>query len=116
METLIAELFAARTTTHRLHLATASFAQHVALGELYDALVPLADSLAESYQGKYGKLSLTDVIPLPETDPMVFINSMCTWAEASKEVINKSDSHLLNEWDNVISLFYKAKYKLNHLK
>lgn len=116
MEALIAELFAARTTAHRLHLATSSFAQHIALGELYDSLVGLADSLAEMYQGKYGKLKLADVMPLSETDPLKFINSMATWAEHAKESIDKNDSHLLNEWDNVIAAFYKTKYKLEHLR
>ena len=116
METLIAELFAMRTTLHRMHLATQSFAQHVALGELYETIVDLADGIAEIYQGKYGKLHMNDIKPQEETDPIKFVAGMAIWSEHAKELIDKNDTHLLNEWDAVIAAIYRTKYKLEHLR
>ena len=51
---LIALLFLARDLTHRAHLKTNSYAQHVALNEFYDAIVGFADTFAETYQGMKG--------------------------------------------------------------
>ena len=116
METLIAELFAMRTTLHRMHLATQSFAQHVALGELYETIVELADSIAEIYQGQYGKLHMNDIKPQEETDPIKYVASMAQWSQHAKELIDKNDTHLLNEWDAIISAIFRTKYKLEHLR
>ncbi len=43
---LIATLLLARDITHREHLKTRSYAQHMALGDFYTGIVDLADSLA----------------------------------------------------------------------
>lgn len=50
--------FMSRTYTHMAHLKTASFAEHKALNDFYDSVVDLADTLAESAQGLYGKLDI----------------------------------------------------------
>ena len=116
MEQLISQLFAARDIAHRLHLKTRSFAQHVALGDLYEQLLDLADTLAEVYQGKYGVMN----IPMPqsgfnEMDSVSFVCDLSTWAESARSAINPADTNLLNEWDNVLSSIYRAKYKLQNL-
>ena len=46
-----------RNQAHRFHLTTKSFAEHKALQAYYEAIVPLFDSYAEAYMGKYGRLS-----------------------------------------------------------
>lgn len=116
MEILITALFAARDVSHRLHLATKSFAAHCALGELYDGLVDLADALAESYQGKYGLLNLkAATFTFPDHDAISFIRDFAVWVEAARPAFKPEDTHLLNEWDNVITLVYKTKYKLENL-
>ena len=56
MGEFIALLFMARDITHREHLKTKSYAQHMALGAFYPAIIELADSIAEAYQGCEGKL------------------------------------------------------------
>lgn len=116
MEKLIAGLFAARDTAHILHLKVKSFAAHMALGELYDSLVDLADSLAEVYQGKYGILNIER---LPHSfsshDSLSFIKEFASWVEQGRSLIDPADTHILNEWDNVISQVYKTKYKLENL-
>ena len=116
MDKVIAQLFAARDTSHRLHLRTRSFSAHMALGDLYDALVDLADGLAEIYQGKYGVMT----IPNPEfiftdSEPVLFIRQLAQWAEQTRGMFNPADTNLLNEWDTVLSTIYRAKYKLENL-
>jgi hypothetical protein len=48
------------TATHFLHLQTASYAAHKALGHYYENIVVLADKFAEAYQGHYGIIPLAD--------------------------------------------------------
>jgi hypothetical protein len=121
MEKLINDLFAARDLAHKLHLSTKSFAKHMALGDLYDALLETADDLAEVYQGQYGLLNLggpSQAFQVPDTqtfDALAFIRVLSTWAEAMKAQFNPADTHLLNMWDELLSKIYRAKYKLENL-
>jgi hypothetical protein len=48
-------LMNSRTQAHAFHLTTNSFAQHKALQAYYEGIVPLFDSYAEAYMGKYGR-------------------------------------------------------------
>ena len=116
MEELVSGLFAARDAAHILHLKTRSFAAHMALGDLYDALVDLTDTVTEVYQGKYGVLNIKrSSTSFSDHDPISFIKDFATWVENGRGVFNPEDSHLLNEWDNIISCVYKTKYKLENL-
>lgn len=116
MEEIIASLFAARDQAHILHLRTKSFAKHIALNELYDALLESADSISEIYQGKYGLLNLENPkFNDEETDPVAFVQKLAGWAEQAKNTFLPEDTHLLNEWDTLISAIYRAKYKLENL-
>lgn len=118
MKELICQLFAARDVAHELHLKTRSFAQHLALGALYEGIVPLADALAEAYQGKYGLMDFSQCQPLLSFDrssAVTFIQQLAGWAEGAKGQINPVDTNLLNDWDAVLSLIYSTKYKLENL-
>lgn len=48
-------LMNSRTQAHAFHLTTKSFAEHKALQAYYEGIVPLLDSYAEAYMGKYGR-------------------------------------------------------------
>lgn len=121
MEELINDLFAARDLAHKLHLSTKSFARHLALGDLYDALTKFADDLTEVYQGKYGLMDLGkksqnfEVQNTSTLDPLEYVSALARWAEGKKEVFHPEDSHLINMWDEVITQIYKSKYKIEHL-
>lgn len=115
---LICQLFTARDAAHELHLKTRSFAAHVALGDLYEALIKVADDLAETYQGKYGLIDLSDcrrAVAWDKSSPVAFIQQLAGWAEAARATFNSADTHLLNDWDAVISMIYRTKYKLENL-
>lgn len=48
-------LMNSRTQAHAFHLTTKSFAEHKTLQAYYEGIVPLLDSYAEAYMGKYGR-------------------------------------------------------------
>ena len=52
----IALLMESRNQAHAYHLTTTSYAMHKALRKYYEGIVPLFDSYAEAYMGKYGRL------------------------------------------------------------
>ena len=56
MEDLISVLLHSVNQTHVFHLQTNSFSEHKALNKYYDSIGDIVDTLAESYQGKYGIL------------------------------------------------------------
>ena len=54
---LLSALMHSRTQAHVFHLRTKSFATHKALQGYYEAIVPLLDTYAEAYQGRYGLIN-----------------------------------------------------------
>lgn len=115
MNDIISQLLAARDIAHTLHLRTRSFSAHLALNELYDALVDLVDSLAEMHQGKYGIMDIQiSNVNFNASEAVPFIQQLAVWAEEAKTKIPQ-DSFIQNEWDLVLAAIYKAKYKLENL-
>lgn len=123
MQDVINSLFAARDAAHKLHLKSRSFAKHLALGELYEGLLEKIDELAEVYQGKYGVIDFGqssdhDFMQLAngnQYDPVAFIRQLATYVESIKPHLPR-ESHILNIWDEIVSLVYRAKYKLENLQ
>lgn len=112
---LVSALFSARDKAHQLHLRTRSFAAHIALGELYDGLLPLADEIAEVVQGKYGVMEPIVSTPSLGDDPVAFIQELALWAETAHSYIPAGDSFIANLIDEMQALVYRAKYKLDNL-
>jgi hypothetical protein len=52
---LVATLFLSREIAHREHLFTDSFSVHKSLEEFYNAIVEIADTITEAYQGRCGE-------------------------------------------------------------
>ena len=114
---LVMRLFHARTTAHVLHLKSRSYAQHVALNEFYDGVVPLADSFAEVYQGEYGLIDSFPAKYTPVMDPIPFVKDLADWIQDNRyECAGKEDTHLQNIIDEMVALTREAEYKLTFLK
>lgn len=113
---IVATLFISREQAHRAHLKTKSYAQHVALGEFYDAVVDLADSFAEVAQGTYGLLP-----DIPYKTPLKgaiddVLEKHLDAIEACKSNFSKPvDGPLLNLIDEMGALYAKTLYKLRNL-
>ena len=116
---LIAILFLSRDLAHRDHLKTNSYAQHIALNEFYDAIVDLADKLAEAYQGRHG---IIENIPLlkdenPKSVPADMLQNHMEMVEKLRyTAIEKTDTPLQNIVDEVIGQYLSTLYKLRNLK
>ena len=118
MDQIIAQLFAARDIAHALHLRTRSFAQHLALGDFYEGIIPLADALAEAYAGRYGTINVdmnASAMIFQDSDAISFIRSVAEWAEMIRASLNPTDTFILNQWDEILSLVNRTKYKLENL-
>ena len=102
------------TVTHLQHLATKSFAEHMALGEYYDAIPDLVDKYAEAYQGRYGIITGYDVEFHKAKDPKAYAKGLLNFLDEIKGVLPK-DTDLVNLFDAVVDAVTSLKYKLENL-
>lgn len=112
----ISTLLASRTQAHIFHLQSPSFAQHTALNDYYDGIIPLVDALVESYQGAYGILKgYTSPASFKEDNTsVVYFEALSRFVTQMRTKIPQ-DSFLQNQVDEVISLIESTKYKLINL-
>ena len=114
----ILNLFHCVTNTHVLHLSSRSYSEHMALGDFYEGLDDLADSLAEAYQGKYGIPTYTakyeNTIP---TNALAYLEGVSAYvSSARQEATYPQDSELQNITDEIQALINTTIYKLRYLK
>lgn len=118
---LIVELLDAAAKFHILHLivrGTASYAQHKALNELYDALPDLADGLAESWQG--ATLSIPNY-PTVKAPDLGSVEEAISYIKALRDKIEKVQksidySEIINDLDTIKTELNSTVYKLKFLK
>lgn len=110
-------LFHSATITHFMHLQTDSYSEHKALGDFYEEIVEVTDSLAEAIQGLYQQ-KITNY-------PKMFVNIDKTpveYLKVLKDLVanNRDDmpqeSNIQNEIDNIATLIDSTLYKLTFLK
>lgn len=100
---------------HQLHLQTSSFAEHMALDELYKELPELADEIIEAWQGRNRV-----VLDYPEPESLTY-NDATSYvfqlaAYVQKERKNVSDaSEIQNLIDELAGSLDSALYKLRFL-
>lgn len=113
----IGQLFLARDVAHSVHLATRSYAKHMALNSFYDEIIDLTDKLAEAYQGRHGMIGAITLQSAEKTGNIVeFLESSLEKIEKSRyEVVDKSDSAIQNIIDEIVSLYLSTLYKLKFL-
>jgi hypothetical protein len=117
MSEFIGCLFLARDVTHSVHLNTRSYAKHVALQGFYEEIVGLADGLAEAYQGRHGLIGSITLHSAKKTSNIVeFLQGQVEEIESSRyEVVDKSDTVLQNQIDEILALYLSTLYKLRFL-
>lgn len=112
---LVARSFAVRTAAHLAHLQSRSYAEHVALGEFYDALIPAVDEFAEIFQAG-GLIASYPAIPPVTTPPVEFLTDYHDWLKDNYGACCGADPALENVFDGLIGLTAKTVYKLKFLK
>lgn len=106
------------TQTHIFHLQTTSFAAHSALGDFYDKVEGLTDSLIEAYQGKYGIVkgySQIGTLLKEGNDDLAitYLETLGKQLEADHNLF--TDSDLKNILDEIKALVKSTLYKLKNL-
>ena len=97
---------------HVYHWQTVKYADHQALGGLYDGIHDLADTFMEAYMGKYGRsetgVSSAYLIDYNPANALEKIN------EFEEFLVNCDlpDTDLLNIRDSMLDLVHKTKYLL----
>jgi hypothetical protein len=117
MNEFIGHLFLARDVTHSAHLNTRSYAKHMALGEFYDKVIDLADSLAEAYQGRHGLVGPIALKGAKAPGNLVtFLESSLSDIESNRyDVCDRDDSAIQNIIDEIVGLYLSTLYKLKFL-
>ena len=117
------KLFESREMAHIYHLQVngdmGSHAKHTALGDYYDGVLGLIDSIIESFQGQYGIVEEYDVIDTSETrskDTIEYFNELARFIKEERKCINLEDTHLHSIIDDIVVLLYKTLYKLKYTK
>lgn len=110
-------LFLARDVTHSVHLNTRSYAKHMALAGFYESIVGLADSFAETYQGKYGLIGPISLMSAKKTTNVTaFLEDQADELEKMRySVVDKDCTVLHNIIDEILGLYYGTLYKLKFL-
>lgn len=119
MDELLSILFLSRDVAHREHLRTTSYAKHKALGHFYEDIVPLADSLAEAYQGRNGVIEGVKIMGDKDKDTSIEkqLKSYLDYIERNRyTAIEKDDTALQNIVDEIVGLFLSTLYQLNRFE
>ena len=115
---MVCNILHSRTQAHVYHLQTKSYAEHKALNEYYDGIVPIFDGIVETYQGKYGIIKTYKTIKIKQykssKNTIRFFEDLLDIIEDNRGSVD--DSYLQNQIDMVQELVNSLLYKLKFLK
>ena len=100
---------------HVFHWLTSSYAQHKALGKLYDKIHDLADDFMEVYMGKYGRNvgnNAASMITYNASDVAETIKAFEAFLLSLTSQLDDSDTDLLNIRDEMLALVHSTQYLL----
>ena len=114
LESIAAKLTYFHEQLHLLHWQTSSYAEHQALGGLYDYVHDFKDGLVEKIMGYTGKKpGLYKIDPLVNCTAMSCVESLCNFASALKMYGEKNSFHdVCNLADSLSGEAAKTKYLL----
>ena len=85
LETIAGKLSYFHEQLHLLHWQTLKYAEHKALGKLYEYVQDFKDDVVEKLMGYIGKRpSVFKIEPLSNATPMAVVESLCTFASELK--------------------------------
>lgn len=110
------KLLHSATNTHILHLQTKSYAEHQALGDFYDGVVDLTDTLIETWQGRTGTIAqYPSTYNPPKANGLDELMDLATFIDENRNVVG-DQSELQNNVDEIRSLVDSTIYKLINFK
>lgn len=116
---MVVDLLHCRTTAQLKHWLTPSRSDHQALESFYEAIVPLVDSFAEGFQGKYGKVD-PGLFPkgyeFPQVEPLDYFLMVAQAIDETRQMPTfPADSWLQNVVDEIRLLVSQTIYQLREL-
>lgn len=115
IEELVSRVFVARNLAHLAHWKTKSYAQHVALGEFYDALIGSIDALVEAYQGQFGLIGTVPLKAPAKAEIISYLEDELAWLNENCEACTKENDSLENLYQNIVAIYQTTLYKLKNL-
>ncbi len=114
IQDLVSLTFAARDYAHKQHLITESYAEHVALGEFYTALVEKIDTIVETWQGFNGKRigKVSSQSPVLGSNCSTTLQRLLKDTEDLKKEVCEGNAALENLFDELVALYAHTIYKL----
>lgn len=112
----IADSFALRTAVHLAHLSSTAYAEHVALGEFYEALLDKVDEYAEIYMGLGKRIANFPKAVPPDDEPVAMLREYldeCVRPELGEDHESEALKNVLAE---IEALTARTIYKLVNLK
>ena len=104
------------TNTQILHRQTKSYAEHIALGEFYEAIIPLVDTLTEAIQGLEGEIIDYPVDYYgPAASGLEELSSLQEYVAEERKGL-PANSEIQNLVDEIADLINSTLYKLKFLK
>lgn len=102
------------------HWQTKSYAEHKALGKLYDNLDELVDDFVETFSGRYGKVpTAADLFKtqasnyVDNADVIEYLNQVVQYLEQEiPDSLDVNDTELLNIRDDMLAAVNRTKYLL----
>lgn len=94
-----------------IHWNTTSYAEHKAIGKLYDSLADLTDTLAEAYMGIYGRMGNIPCSHNELPDAVSYVGEMAEMVEALRPEL-PNDTQLQNIVDEIASAIDSTNYLL----
>jgi hypothetical protein len=115
MATFALTLLHSGTNAHILHLQTDSFAKHEALGEYYEEIIELVDSLVETFQGTAGIITQYPNMYHPPKEPVAYLESLQKFVAESRDSLPQ-ETEIQNIVDEIAQLIDSTVYKLRRFK
>jgi hypothetical protein len=115
MGVVFSKLFEARDFIHKAHLETKSYSQHKALDGFYSGILDLTDGLIESYFGKYG-IQKIQIAQIKDAEPIGYLEDFANFMEQAHASVDKKDTWIQNQIDEILQLTFSTLYKLKNLK
>lgn len=117
MKELIARAFSTRNAIHFAHWKSKSYAEHEAIGGLYDGIVDKMDEIVEVCQGKHG---LLEGVSCPGSKApanlIEHVEDEASWLGANRAKISNGNDAVAALLDELEASYLKTLYKLKNLK
>ncbi len=115
LDTIVSKLTYFQEQIHLIHWQTSSYAEHKALGSLYEYIQDFRDDLVEKLMGYTGKKpGIYKLIPLGIIDCKVIVSDLISFAQALKKFGEKNMyQDVCNLADSLSGEAAKTRYLLN---